>query len=256
MVIIAMVAVAFAAVACRRRASHTGNTATDLAANVADMGAEALVRDDGGPKWDELDRRLDTLFRNNTKEGDEAVVILMSFYLGEHEGEEVEENLLSRGPRMIPLIERYLRQEPSSLLNEYPERVRLERTTTVGYLKEDLEILRVQAGARRVASSSVETGPLRDQSGECTVKLVQHPKFKFEDNLIQPGESYRGAPALRVDIEENGEIKNVELLSSSGIRRLDAVVLTDLTEWKYAPRPHCGVVQANIGITIDWMLPN
>ena len=132
----------------------------------------------------------------------------------------------------------------------------LERTTTVGYLKEDLEILRVQAGARRVASSSVETGPLRDQSGECTVKLVQHPKFKFEDNLIQPGESYRGAPALRVDIEENGEIKNVELLSSSGIRRLDAVVLTDLTEWKYAPRPHCGVVQANIGITIDWMLPN
>ena len=96
MVIIAMVAVAFAAVACRRRASHTGNTATDLAANVADMGAEALVRDDGGPKWDELDRRLDTLFCNNTKEGDEAVVILMSFYLGEHEGEEVEENLLSR----------------------------------------------------------------------------------------------------------------------------------------------------------------
>ena len=107
-----IVAIAFSAIACKRHKAHTPNTAPDLAANVVYIAAEALLRDDGGPKWDELDRRLDTLFANNTKEGDEAVVILMSFYLGEHEGEEVEEveeNLVSRGPRIIPLVERYLR---------------------------------------------------------------------------------------------------------------------------------------------------
>ena len=249
----AMTAVVFSAVACRRNSSSTGDIAADLAANVIDIGVEALARDDGGPKWQELDKRLDTLFGNNTKEGDEAIVILMSFYLGEHNGEELQENLLGRGPRMIPLIDRYLREEPSSLLNRYPERVRLERTTTVMFLKENLEILRVQSGSRRVASTSVETAPLRNQAGECTVKLVQQPKFNFEDNLVQPGESYRGTPVLRADIEENGDVRNVELLSASGIRRLDTLLLTDLGDWKYAPRPHCGVVKTNIAVTVHWM---
>jgi hypothetical protein len=252
----AIVAIAFSATACKSHTSHTANTAVDLAANILDIGAEALVKDDGGPKWDELDRRLDALFANNTKEADEAVVILMSFYLGEHEGEEVEENLLSRGPRMIPLVEHYLREAPSSLLNEYPKRVRLERATTIGFLGEDLEILRVQAGARHVASTSIETSPLRDQSGTCTVKLVHRPRFDFGDDLIQPGESYRGAPALRADIDESGDLKHVELLSKSGIQRLDAQVLKGLGEWKYASRPHCGVIQANIVVVIDWMLSN
>lgn len=241
--------------ACKRHMSHTANTPAAIAGNVVDMAADALLRDDGGPKWDELDRRLDILFANNTKEGDEAVVILTSFYLGEHEGEEVEENLLSRGPRMIPLIERYIREEPSSLLNEYPKRVRLERTTTIGFLKEDLEILRVQAGAHRVASASVETSPLRDQSGKCTVKLLHRPKFEFGENLIQPGESYRGAPVLRADVDESGDLKRIELLSQSGIQRLDAQLSKDLSEWKYAARPHCGMVEVNIVVVIDWALP-
>jgi hypothetical protein len=256
LVVVATIATAFSANSCRRHKYHEPSTAADLAANVLDIASEALLKDDGGPKWDELDRRLDALFANHTKEADEAVVILTSFYLGEHEGEEVEENLLSRGPRMIPLIERYLREEPSSLLNEYPKRVRLERTTTVGFLKEDLEILRVQAGAHRIASASVETSPLRDQSGTCAVKLLHRPKFDFGENLIQPGESYRGAPTLRAVIDESGDVGLVELLSRSGIQRLDAQVLKDFNEWKYAARPHCAVVEANIVVVIDWAVPN
>src|SRR5215469_189358 len=156
---VTIVAIALSAIACERHKYHQPSTAADLAANVLDIAAEALLKDDGGPKWDELDRRLDVLFANNTKEGDEAIVILMSFYLGEHEGEELEENLLSRGPRMIPLVERYLHEEPSSLRNEFPRRVRLERKTTVGFLKEALQILRVQAGAHQVANASVEMYP-------------------------------------------------------------------------------------------------
>lgn len=144
---VALFAIACSAIACRGHKYHQPNTATDLAANVVDMASEALLKDDGGPKWDELDRRLDVLFANNTKEADEAVVILVSFYLGEHECEEVDENLVSRGPRMVPLVERYLREEPSSLLHEYPRRVRLERETTIGHLEEDLKLLQVQASA-------------------------------------------------------------------------------------------------------------
>jgi TonB family protein len=260
-IVVASIAfVACCTVACTRHKSHNPNTADDLAANVLDIAAQALLKDDGGPKWDELDRRLDVLFANYTKEGDEATVILMSFYLGEHEGEELDENLLSRGPRMIPLVDRYIREEPRSLLKEYPSRVKLERDTTLYFLKEDLEILRVQAGADRVADTSVGTYPLsslRDQSKACKITLSHEPKFDFGDNLIQPGEHYRGSPTLRADIDENGNVKHVELMSGSGIQRLDAGVLAEVSKWKYDVRPpQCGTMAANIVVTVHWKVPN
>jgi hypothetical protein len=95
-------------------ASASRNAAQDLAARIADARVESLTKDEWGPEWQELDRRLDRLFANNTKEADEAIVILHSFYLGEHNGEEMRENLLRRGTRMIPILERYRQEEPSS----------------------------------------------------------------------------------------------------------------------------------------------
>jgi hypothetical protein len=249
--IVAVLCVMFTISACAQDTSM--GSATALAANVIDIAVEAFAKDDGGPKWQELDRRLGKLFDNRTKAGDEAVVILMSFYIGEYTGEELHENLLSRGPRMIPLLERYLRAEPVSLLMKYPARVRLERETTISFLNDDLEILRVRAGSRHIASTSVETAPLRHQAGDCAVKLIQQPKFEFVANLVKPGESYHGPPVLRADIEENGNVSNMQLLSRSGIRRIDSVLLKDQSEWKYAARPNCGTVQANIVLTIDWL---
>lgn len=127
---------------------------------------------------------LEKLFANPTKEADEAVVILMSFYLGEDNGEELDENLRHRGPRMIPILERYLREEPTSLLTRYPRAMRLERSTTTMYLKEALEILKVQAGARRISDISVETEPLRNEIGNCKPKIKLRPKAKFNESLV------------------------------------------------------------------------
>jgi hypothetical protein len=137
-------------------------------------------------------------------------------------------------------------------LKQYPKRVRLERTTTVSFLKEALAILRVKAGAKHAAGTSVETAPLRKQSGKCALKVVRHPELDFGDDLIQPGESYHAEPVLRADIEETGDMSNVELIQSSGIKRLDFLFLTNVHRWKYAPRPGCGVIQSNISVTIDW----
>jgi len=256
-VIIAAATVVCIPLGCGRRNSASGNSPAALAAHVVDAGVEALGGpDDGGPSWQELEKRLEKLYSNPSKEADEAIVILMSFYLGEHNGEELYENLLSRGPRMIPLLEHYLPDEPASLLGQYPKRVRLERKTTVMFLKEALAILRVQAGARRVSGVSVETAPLREQAGNCKVKLVKRPELKFHDNLIQPGESYKGGPLLQMDIEESGDTTNVLLLQPSGIQELDMLLLADVRRWKYAPRPDCGVVQSNIAMTVDWMAAN
>jgi TonB family protein len=176
----------------------------------------------------------------------------MSFYLGEHNGEELYENLISRGPRMIPLLERYLHEEPASLLAQYPARVRLERATTTGFLQEALRALRFQAGAHHISGVASETSPLREQSGKCAVKILDRHDVKFPDNLIHPGESYNGAPVLRVNIEENGETSHIQLLQSSGIRRLDAMLVSGARQWKYASRRGCGAIQANVVFNIDW----
>jgi hypothetical protein len=236
------------------RASTSRKAAQDLAAKIVDACVKTITKYGQGPEWQELDRRLGRLFANNAKEADEAIVILHSFYLGEHNSEEMRDNLLERGTRMIPMIERYLQEKPSSLIEKYPKEVGLDRTITVAMLTGALEILRVRAGAKRVASASFETAPLRHETGNCAPKLLQHPDIKPGEELVQPGESYAGMPVLRATILESGEVIDGQLFSRSGVQRLDAL-LSNGDRLKYAPRPNCGAVQANIVILIDWMPP-
>jgi hypothetical protein len=235
-------------------ASPPERHAEEMAARVIDAAVEAFAGPDWGPNWGVLDERLGRLLSNQTKQADEAVVILASFYLGSHNGEELNENILSRGPRMIPLLQEYLHKEPASLLKRYPKRVKLDRSTTVMFITEDIENLMVRAGARRVAKATFETAPLRDESGVCAPKLLQHPEIKPGEVLVRSGESF-SEPVLRADIMESGEVTNIQLLSSSGIRRLDAILSAGSNQWKYAPRPNCGSVSANIVVTIDWIPP-
>jgi hypothetical protein len=242
-----LIAVLFA-LGCHHAAPEA-NTPTAMAAHIIDAAPHALATDD----WNDLETRLGALYNNPSKDADEAVVILMSFYLGEHNGEELYENLISRGPRMIPLLERYLREEPASLIAQSPARVRLERATTTGFLQETLRTLRFQAGARHISAVTSETSPLREQSGKCTVKILKRPDVKFPDNLIHSGESYNGAPVLRVNIEENGGTSHIQLLQPSGIRRLDAMLVSNVRQWIYAPRQGCGTIEANVVFNVDWV---
>jgi hypothetical protein len=239
--------IALFALGCHRAAPE-GNGPTALAAHVIDAAPRALATED----WNDLDTRLGTLYSNPSKEADEAVVILMSFYLGEHNGEELYENLLSRGPRMIPLLERYLHEDPAALIAQSPARVRLERATTTGFLREALRTLRFQSGARHISGVTSETSPLREQSGKCAIKILTRPETKFPDNIVHTGESYNASPVLRLTIEENGETSHIQLLQPSGIRRMDALLVSGAHQWKYAPRLGCGAIEANVVFNIDW----
>lgn len=225
-----------------------------MAAKVIDAAVEAFAGPDWGPKWSVLDERLGRVLSNKTKEADKAVVILESFYLGEHNAEELNENILTRGPRMISLLNQYLHKEPTSLLKRYPERVKLDRSTTVMFFKEDIETLMVQAGARRVAKATFDTAIAPHLSSACAPKLLRHPEIKPGEVIVRPGESF-AEPVLRADILENGAVTDIKLLSSSGLRRLDAILSAPSNQWKYAPRPHCGDVSANVVVKIDWIPP-
>jgi hypothetical protein len=236
------------------RASSSERAAEEMAARVIDAALGAFAGPDWGPKWDVLDERLGRLLSNQTNQADEAVVILASFYLGSHNGEELNENILSRGPRMIPLLQEYLHKEPASLLKRYPKRVKLERSTTVMFFTEDIENLMVRAGARRVAKATFGTAIAPHLSGACAPKLLQYPEIKPGEVLVRSNESF-SEPVLRADIMENGVVTNIQLLSSSGLRRLDAILSAGSNRWRYAPRPNCGDVSANIVVTIDWIPP-
>jgi len=120
-------------------------------------------------------------------------------------------------------------------------------------LQEALRTLKFQSGAHHISAVTSETSPLREQSGKCAVKILERHDVKFPDNLIHPGESYSGAPVLRVNIEENGETSHIQLLQTSGIRRLDAMLVSNVRQWKYAPRSGCGIIQANVVFNVDWV---
>lgn len=65
--------------------------------------------------WNKADDLLDSLAHNQSRVGDEASAALICYYLGEHPGEELVENVASRGPRELPYIEKYRRRRPALL---------------------------------------------------------------------------------------------------------------------------------------------
>lgn len=60
----------------------------------------------GSPEWD-LEERLEGLTKNTSSAADVASVILLDYYLGEHNGETQLCAVTSRGPRVMPLLAKY-----------------------------------------------------------------------------------------------------------------------------------------------------
>jgi len=55
----------------------------------------------------EAERLTGKLFQDKTKSSDEALVVLMNFYVGEATGEDVLHHVTVRGKRMLPLLLKY-----------------------------------------------------------------------------------------------------------------------------------------------------
>lgn len=75
------------------------------------------------------------------------------------------------------------------------------------------------------------------------------PKGPFKHSR---GESYKHAPVVKFDIEENGTVANVRIIRSSGIKDLDEKLIETIRGWEYNPRPGCGVTESEMTATIDW----
>ena len=61
-----------------------------------------------------LEDRLDSLIKNQTPSGDEASVLLLDYYLGEHNAELQLCSVAERGNRILPILTRYRQHRPGS----------------------------------------------------------------------------------------------------------------------------------------------
>lgn len=94
--------------AAAERGRAPSDPAWDLSVPVLKLACASRVSEgtDGGTEA-ELDRALDVLMHREGTAADEALVILMSFYLGESRDTDLWENVVSRGPRILGLLKMY-----------------------------------------------------------------------------------------------------------------------------------------------------
>jgi hypothetical protein len=60
----------------------------------------------------EVERRIYRVLRNRTPAGDEAVAYLVTVYMGEHFGEEIDCEATNRGKRVLPLVQAFRLHKP------------------------------------------------------------------------------------------------------------------------------------------------
>ena len=88
----------------------------------------------------------------------------------------------------------------------------------------------------------------------CTPKLVSHaPSPRQESIHTRPGEKSTGfSPIIAYQILDTGEVTHAYVKRSSGIADIDTHALTWIRGTKYNPRPGCGVIESQAGVSIDW----
>ena len=75
------------------------------------------------------------------------------------------------------------------------------------------------------------------------------PTAKFQ---VKNGEKYKAAPTVSFVIAEDGKVRKVKLVRSSGIRDIDRNAIKTVRKWKYNSRPGCEAVEVLMTITIHF----
>jgi hypothetical protein len=74
-------------------------------------------------------RLLDSLYQDDSPAADEALVVLLHFYLGEDNGEELLYYVTARGQRMLEPLLRWRNARPSIPGHEFPVSLLLSQDT-------------------------------------------------------------------------------------------------------------------------------
>ncbi len=79
--------------------------------------------------FNNAERLLGQLFKLQTSASNEALAVLLNFYLGESADAELLHEITKRGPKMLRILERYKATIPVFRNRRYPPCLSLERST-------------------------------------------------------------------------------------------------------------------------------
>jgi TonB family protein len=77
----------------------------------------------------------------------------------------------------------------------------------------------------------------------CEAIVLQSSSILIEEVTPQKQEKYRRPPMVAYDIREDGSVGRVRIVRRSGIKELDAKLLSAASQWKYRARTGCGAVK-------------
>jgi TonB family protein len=86
---------------------------------------------------------------------------------------------------------------------------------------------------------------------ECTKIIRTHGAFPKGPFKTFPNESYKQAPTVKYQIQEDGTVSDATITRSSGIADMDKKILDAIAKGRYKPRPSgCGVIETEMTVTI------
>ena len=89
-------------------------------------------------------------------------------------------------------------------------------------------------------------------SGPCKLVLLNKELVSPKAFQSPSGKIHLKGPLASFSISPEGGVSDVKVVTSSGSKDLDKVVLTSLSKWKYKARPTgCGTIDSQIIITPD-----
>ena len=98
-----------------------------------------------------------------------------------------------------------------------------------------------------------EESEKRELIARCKTKIVKKtPRPEPKDLQWGKDEKYRGAPVISSTIQEDGNVVNVKLERSSGVRWIDEYALQTVKGRKYQAMPGCPGVETKETIIIDF----
>ena len=93
-------------------------------------------------------------------------------------------------------------------------------------------------------------GPIE---GKCKPQIV-NPRSTSEPARAKSRDydGFKRSPIVSFEVDEAGTLSRLKIKRRSGSQAADELALAWVREWKYKPRPGCGVLQSEVLVTIDF----
>jgi len=93
-------------------------------------------------EWFKVEKPVTRVIEDKSRAADEALVVLLQFYIGESTSEDLNHEITKRGRRMLPYLRKYRRGLVHIPGRRYPDSIRLDPETWKENIDADIDSIR------------------------------------------------------------------------------------------------------------------